>query len=95
MFAGNNGRTGRRYVLTSGLAVCGVCGAPLAGCKVNRAEGTVPYLRCQPSKGGAHASASRWSRWSAYVADELFAALDSPEFLAALAADDHAHGATS
>ena len=51
VFAGNDGRTGRRYELTAGLAVCGVCGAPLTGCRVKRA-GTVPYLRCQPSKGG-------------------------------------------
>jgi DNA invertase Pin-like site-specific DNA recombinase len=91
VFAGNNGRTGRRYVLTSGLAVCGVCEAPLTGCKVNRAEGTVPYLRCQPSKGGRACVGIAMEPVERHVADELFAALDSPEFLSALAADDHAH----
>jgi DNA invertase Pin-like site-specific DNA recombinase len=91
VFAGNNGRTGRRYVLTSGLTVCGVCGAPLAGCKVNRAAGTVPYLRCQPSKGGRACVGIAMEPVECHVADELFAALDSPVFLSALAADDHAH----
>jgi DNA invertase Pin-like site-specific DNA recombinase len=91
VFEGNRGRTGRRYVLTSGLAVCGECGAPLAGCKVNRAAGVTPYLRCQPSKGGKACVGIAMEPVENHVADRLFDELDKPEFLAALAADEHAH----
>jgi hypothetical protein len=90
LFAANSGRTGRRYLLTSGLAVCGVCGAPLAGCRVNRAGGSVPYLRCQPSRGGRACVGIAMDPTDAHVRDALFAELDKPEFLDAIGADDHA-----
>jgi site-specific DNA recombinase len=90
VFAGNSGRTGRRYLLTGGLAVCAVCEAPLAGCRVNRAGGTVPYLRCQPNRGGRACVGIAMDPTNDHVRDALFAELDKPEFLAALGADDYA-----
>jgi site-specific DNA recombinase len=89
VFTGNAGRTGRRYQLTGGLAVCAVCGAPLSGCRVKRAGNPVPYLRCQPSRGGRACVGILMQPTDDYVTDRLFAELDKPAFLAALAADEH------
>jgi DNA invertase Pin-like site-specific DNA recombinase len=49
--------TGRRYLLTGGIAVCGVCGAVLIGSEKqfrNKSRGvyTRPYLFCHPRNGG-------------------------------------------
>jgi DNA invertase Pin-like site-specific DNA recombinase len=49
--------TGRRYLLTGGIAVCGVCGAALIGSEKqlrNKSRGvyTKPYLFCHPRNGG-------------------------------------------
>lgn len=48
---------GRRYLLTGGVAVCGVCGFELVGSEKqlrNKARGvyTAPYLFCHPKVGG-------------------------------------------
>jgi site-specific DNA recombinase len=83
------GFTGRKYTLTGGLARCGVCGAALSGAKLAAAKGK-PYLMCHPRKGGHGCVAIMLEATEAYVADRLFAELDRPEFLDAIAADEHA-----
>lgn len=87
--------TGRRYVLTGGLALCGVCDAPMVGTvkQMRRAGGRrvdLPYLVCHPSRGGRGCTGILLEATEADVADRLFAELESPAFRAALAADDHA-----
>lgn len=43
---------GRRYLLTGGLVVCGVCEAPLVGTLKQLRNGSKPYLVCHPKVGG-------------------------------------------
>jgi len=81
---------GRKYVLTGGLAVCGVCGHPLVGTvKHFRNRPAKPYLLCHPSRGGRACVGIMLPETEGYVIDELFDELDRPEFLEAVAADDH------
>lgn len=52
--AAHSGYSGRKYVLTGGLARCGVCDAALSG-SVKQLKGgkrTKPYLLCHPTHGG-------------------------------------------
>ncbi len=89
------GPAGRRYLLTGGLAVCGVCGAPLTGTQKQlynaRSVRTVPYLVCHPKTGGRACIGAMLEPIEQYVADELFTTMeDDPGFAAALAADQHA-----
>jgi site-specific DNA recombinase len=87
--------TGRRYLLTGGLAVCGVCRKPLAGSMKQlkrRADGTrpvVPYLLCHPNRGGKGCVGIMLDPTEKHVTDTLFTELDKPEFLDAIAADEH------
>lgn len=85
--------TGRKYTLTGGLAVCGVCQAPMVGSvkQLRNAKGvrSVPYLLCHPVKGGRACVGIMLEPTEENVADRLFAELDKPAFLAALTADDH------
>ncbi len=93
-------RTVRRYLLTGGLSVCGVCGAPLVGslkqARLRKGEHpdqrrpSIPYLLCHGNKGGRGCIGVQIGPVETYVADRLFTELDRPEFLAAVAADDHA-----
>jgi len=87
------GNPGRRYLLTGGLAVCGVCEAPLLGSvkQLRNATGvrSKPYLLCHPTNGGKACLGIMLPEVEAYVVEELFAHLDSPEFLAAQADDDY------
>lgn len=94
----HRGAPGRRYLLTGGLAVCGVCGAPLIGTEKQRQRGprgaretyTKPYLLCHPKIGGGRACVGViLPEVEAYVIDELFTRLDSAEFRDALADDDY------
>jgi site-specific DNA recombinase len=88
----HTGFRGRRYALTGGLAVCGVCGARLLGQVLQAANGK-PYLVCSRRKNGDEKGAHvgiMLEATEAFVVDQLFAELDKPEFLAAIAADDHA-----
>jgi site-specific DNA recombinase len=80
---------GRRYLLT-GLAVCGVCHHPLVGSMKQRKNDTTPYLLCHPTMGGKACVGIMLEPVEKYVVKELFAELDKPEFLDAIAADDHA-----
>ena len=87
-------RPGRKYLLTSGLARCGVCGSPLTGLmKAPGKNGSgvrKPYLQCLHVTEGKGCVAIVLSATEDYVRDCLFAELDKPEFLEAAAADDHA-----
>jgi len=91
----HNPGTGRRYALT-GLAYCGVCGAVMTG-SVKQIRGgarrggrDVPYLLCHPSKGGRACTGIMLEPAEQHVADTLFAELDKPAFLDAIAEDTHA-----
>jgi site-specific DNA recombinase len=82
---------GRKYLLTGGLAACGICEHPLVGSIKHQTGGhTKPYLLCHPNKGGRGCVGIVLEATEGYVVDRLFAELDRPEFLAAIASDDHA-----
>lgn len=84
------GHPGRRYLLTGGLAVCGVCGNKLAGSlKAFKGRVPKPYLHCHPNVGGRGCVGIVLEPTEAHVVDTLFAELDQPEFLEAIAADEH------
>lgn len=90
----------RRYLLTGSLAICGACGAPLVGslkqARLRKGETrdsrrpSIPYYLCHGNKGGKGCIGVQVAPVEAYVADQLFTHLDSPEFRAAVAADEHA-----
>ena len=85
-------KTTRKYILTGGLSRCGVCGSALVGCikhfkkKVRR-----PYLMCSATQGGRSCVGVMMEAAEQHVTDQLFDALDKPEFLAAVSDDDHAN----
>jgi DNA invertase Pin-like site-specific DNA recombinase len=82
---------GRKYALTGGLSVCGVCGKPMGGTvKTSPSGKRRPYLVCAPSAGGRSCVGILLEPTEHHVADRLFTELDRPEFLAAVGADDHA-----
>jgi len=81
---------GRRYLLTGGLTVCGVCRAPMVGAMKQFRAGTVPYLMCHPNRGGKGCAGIMLNPVEKHILDELWAELDKPEFLEAIAADEHA-----
>jgi hypothetical protein len=84
-------RPGRKYLLTSGLARCGVCTAPLTGLmkKANRGI-TKPYYQCLQRTEGRGCVAIVLTPTEEYVRDQLLDELDKPEFLGAVTADDYA-----
>jgi hypothetical protein len=91
----HTGPAGRKYLLTGGLARCGVCGAPMTGARkqLRNAHGvrTVPYLLCHPNRGGRGCTGIMLAEVEGLVVAELFAKLEAePGFAAALAADQHA-----
>ena len=76
--------------------MCGVCGAPLAG-SVKQLKGgakrggrDVPYYLCHPARAAGAAPAIMLEPTEAYVVGRLFAELDKPAFLDAIAEDAHA-----
>lgn len=77
---------GRRYLFTGGIAVCGVCKAPLSGTLIR----TVPSYLCHPKNGGRACVAITAGLFETEVTARLFAELDKPEFLDAINADDRA-----
>jgi DNA invertase Pin-like site-specific DNA recombinase len=84
---------GRKYLLTGGLARCGVCGKALVGSlKQLKGDGgrSKPYLLCHPSRGGRACVGIVLPETEAHVVAVLFDELDKPEFLDLIAADDHA-----
>jgi hypothetical protein len=82
--------TGRKYLLTGGLAVCAVCDAPLLGSVKQLKNGKrKPYLLCHPTRGGKGCIGVVLEPVEQLVLDSLFAELDKPEFLDLIAADNH------
>lgn len=80
----------RRYLLTGGTAVCGVCDHPLvASMKQLKNHTTVPYYLCHPKAGGRGCIGIMAERFEAYVVQRLVDELDKPAFLDALGADEH------
>jgi site-specific DNA recombinase len=84
---GHSPRSRRRYLLTGGVAVCGVCRSPLKAQRRKVKGRRLDALYFCPSGFCVGIMADPLER---HVADELFAELDKPEFLDAIAADDHA-----
>lgn len=92
--------TGRRYLLTGGTAVCGVCGAPLAAQmkqfrrKLKDGNYVVwkvaPYYGCHPKTGGKGCIGIVGDELEAYVVGRLLDKLDDPAFVAQFTADDYA-----
>lgn len=82
--------TGRKYLLTGGLAVCGVCKHNMTGTTQTVGKRRVPYLTCHPNKGGRGCTGIVLEKAQASVVERLFKKLDNPEFLATIAADEHA-----
>jgi site-specific DNA recombinase len=80
---------GRKYLLTGGLAICGVCGAPLLGALKQRRQDSTPYLLCHPTKGGKACVGVVLKPVEQFVVDSLFTELDKPEFLDLIAEDNH------
>jgi site-specific DNA recombinase len=69
--------TTRRYLLTGGVATCGVCKAELVGSEKqlrNKSRGvyTVPYLFCHPKTGGKSCIGIMAVQTEEYVVAELF-----------------------
>jgi DNA invertase Pin-like site-specific DNA recombinase len=94
--AEHTGSPGRRYLLSGGLIRCGVCDAPMAG-SIKQLKGgarrggrDVPYYVCHPAQGGRSCTGVSLEPVEAHVTGELFARLDKPEFLDAIAEDAHA-----
>jgi DNA invertase Pin-like site-specific DNA recombinase len=83
---GHSTRSRRRYLLTGGIAVCGICGSPLSAQrrKVKGRRLDALYF-CR----GGFCVGIMADPLERHVADVLFAELDKPAFLDALAADDH------
>jgi DNA invertase Pin-like site-specific DNA recombinase len=94
----NGGVAGRRYLLTGGLAVCGVCGHAMIGQvkQLGKKPGlppkrTAPYLLCHPSRGGRACTGIMLDPAEELVLARLFGELEQrPAFAAAMSADQHA-----
>jgi DNA invertase Pin-like site-specific DNA recombinase len=95
-------RAVRRYLLTGGLARCGVCGAAMIGCMQHRPatsrrpKHSLPYLVCPPknraNSEGRGCVGIMMEPTEELVVGMLLTELDTPAFRAALAAeaDEHA-----
>ncbi|MEV4604429.1 recombinase family protein [Amycolatopsis sp. NPDC049253] len=81
--------TGRKYLLTGGLAVCGVCEHRLIGALKQIKKRRVPYLSCHPNAGGRGCTGILLENTEKFVLDSLWEELDKPEFLSAIEADDY------
>ena len=85
----HTGYTARRYLLTGGLVVCGVCGHRLVGGQKTMGDKKVPYLLCHSNSGGRYCVGILADNTEEFVVGKLFDELDKPEFLNAIAADAH------
>lgn len=96
----NNGAAaGRKYLLTGGLARCGVCGAPLtAWVRARKQSATakssgvpqrrIPTYACHRQTGGSGCVSVKVEDLEGYVVGTMLDWLDQPEVLAEFAADD-------
>lgn len=83
-------RPARKYLITGGLARCGVCRTPMVGAAKRLRNGTVrPYLSCSRMYGGRGCVGMMLDAVEDYVVDTMLDKLDKPEFLEAVTADDH------
>jgi site-specific DNA recombinase len=86
--SGPRHRPARTYLL-SGIAICGRCGHGLTG-RIRQAHGKAdPLYFCHPTTGGCGRLGILAAPLEDHVVGELFDALDSDKFRAALAEDDH------
>lgn len=85
---------GRKYLLTGGdpcIIVCGVCSCDLAGQPKRQRNGTSrPHYMCAAVKGGRACVSAAMDRVDDVVMERLWAELDKPEFLHAVAVDEYA-----
>lgn len=89
-------RTGRRYLLTGGVAICGKCGSPMVAQTKQHAkklkDGTrkvyrvTPYYLCEEWSCAGVPSEG----FEDFVVKSLFDQLDVPNFVAAFTADENA-----
>jgi hypothetical protein len=95
----HSGYSGRKYMLTGGLARCGVCGGALSGSKKQLKGGAarggrdVAYLLCRAKDEDGKVRGCTGIMLEAteqHVLDRLWAELDKPEFLDRLTVDEHA-----
>jgi hypothetical protein len=88
-------RAARRYLLTGGVARCGIegCGAPLVG-QQRRWKGSplIPYYSCHPSRGGCSRIGIAGEPLEEHVRDELLGELDRREAFHDAMAEDAAEG---
>lgn len=85
------GRTRRRYLLTGGMAVCGVCNARLvASLKQKKGKESIPYYSCHPKVGGRGCVGIDGTKLEEYVVEQMFEELARPGRLDAFLRDDHA-----
>jgi DNA invertase Pin-like site-specific DNA recombinase len=83
--------SGRRYLLTGGTAVCGVCEYPLVA-SVKQFKGgrrVVPYYQCHAKTGGRGCIGIVAEPLEDHVVKRMLDELDKPTFRDALAADEH------
>lgn len=82
--------TGRRYLLTSGIARCGVCTAPLiASMKQLKKGQSAPYYLCNPKTGGKGCIGIKAEPFEKHVVKLFLNKVDEPGFRAALNQDPH------
>lgn len=80
---------GRRYLLTGGVAVCGVCEARMVATMKKVRRRVLPYYLCGVRFGGRGCVGIMGEELEAYVVAEMLDELDKPAFLDLLAADEH------
>lgn len=84
-------RSRRRYLLTGGLAVCGVCGARLMASMKQlhgRKDDRKPYYLCHPKAGGRGCVGILGDELEQYVGNWFIDVLNDPDFLDGLKGDD-------
>jgi site-specific DNA recombinase len=85
------GRTRRKYLLTGGMATCGVCNARLvASLKQKKGKDSIPYYSCHPKAGGKACVGIDGAGLEDYVVKKLFEELAKPGRVEAFLQDDHA-----
>jgi hypothetical protein len=87
---GGTRRSRRKYLLTGGVAVCGVCNARLGAANRKFRTGSGPYYFCQKALGGKGCVGIAAEPLERYVKERLFAELAKPSFLETFNSDEHA-----
>lgn len=85
------GRTRRRYLLTGGIAICGVCESPLsASLRQRKNRDSIPYYMCHPKLGGRGCVGIDGTGLEEYAVELMFEELAKPGRVDAFLRDDHA-----